>query len=88
MSPTARGHAIRATVVRRVARSGASVPWVVSVGELQPGAHGLAAPLPVVGVDASVGVVGLSAIDADVVGPQVVAAAAGIAEALTKGSVR
>ena len=37
----------------------ASVPWVVSVGELQPGAHGLAAPLPVVGVDASVGVVGL-----------------------------
>ena len=65
-----------------------SAPWVVSVGELQPGAYGLAAPLPVAGVDASVGVVGLAAIDEEAVGPQVVAAAARIAEALTSGAVR
>jgi DNA-binding IclR family transcriptional regulator len=62
--------------------------WVVSSGELQPGAHGLASPLPVAGVDASVGVVGLADIDETVVGPQVVDAAARIAAALTRGIVR
>ncbi|HYN75932.1 MAG TPA: helix-turn-helix domain-containing protein [Candidatus Limnocylindria bacterium] len=67
---------------------GSTSPWVVSTGELQPGAYGLAAPLPGTGLDASVGVIGLAAIDVDQVGPQVVAAAASIAAALTSGSVR
>lgn len=67
---------------------GSSEPWLVSSGELQPGAYGLAAPLRVEGVEASVGVVGLAPIDASEVGPQVVAAAAELATALTSGMVR
>ncbi len=57
--------------------------WVTSVGELQPGAYGVAAPVPgVEGVDASVGVVALGELDAADVGPQVVAAAEAVARAL------
>jgi DNA-binding IclR family transcriptional regulator len=67
---------------------GTSQPWVESVGELQPGAYGLAAPIGAAGLEGSVGVIGLSAIDADVAGPQVVAAAAEIAAALASGSTR
>ncbi len=67
---------------------GASTPWVVSEGELQAGAYGLAAPLSVPGLDGSVGVIGLESIDVDVVGPQVVAASAAIAAALRSGSTR
>ncbi|MGN6245376.1 MAG: IclR family transcriptional regulator [Motilibacteraceae bacterium] len=60
-----------------------SAAWVSSDGELQPGAHGVAAPvLGVPGVEASVGVVALTALDADVVGPRVASAAAGLASAL------
>ncbi|APU12208.1 MULTISPECIES: IclR family transcriptional regulator [Actinoalloteichus] len=58
--------------------------WVVSCGELQTGAHGVAAP--VMGVDglrASVGVVALAPLDAEVVGPQVLRAAEDIAAALS-----
>jgi DNA-binding IclR family transcriptional regulator len=58
--------------------------WVETAGELQAGARGVAAPL--VGVDAleaSVGIVTLGDLDADVVGPQVVAAAAEVARRLT-----
>ncbi len=62
--------------------------WVLSAGELQDGAFGLAAPLPAAGVDGSVGVVGLAPIDSETIGPQVVVAAARIAAALTRGSVR
>lgn len=67
---------------------GSTQPWVVTSGELQPGAHGLASPLQVDGLEGSVSVIGLGPIDAGAVGPQVVAAAADIAAALTSGSVR
>lgn len=58
--------------------------YVVTTGELQSGARGLAAPVRgVEGLDASVGIVTLGAeIDADVVAPAVVAAAAEIASRL------
>ncbi|MBI3688873.1 MAG: helix-turn-helix domain-containing protein [Actinobacteria bacterium] len=57
--------------------------WVVTTGELQPGAHGVAAPVRgVTGLRASVGVVALGTLDPAVVGPRVVAAADQIAAAL------
>lgn len=57
--------------------------YVVTSGELQPGAHGIAAPLlGVPSVEGSVGVVALAVLDADRVGPRVVRAAAEIARAL------
>jgi DNA-binding IclR family transcriptional regulator len=58
--------------------------YVTTSGQLQPGAYGVAAPVPgVEGMEASVGVVALSELDADVVGPQVVATAAAVAKALS-----
>lgn len=64
------------------ARSG-SRSFVVTSGELQTGASGVAAPvLDVPGVEASVGVIALGALDAAVVGPRTVAAAAELAAAL------
>jgi DNA-binding IclR family transcriptional regulator len=58
--------------------------YVTSTGQLQPGAYGVAAAVPGVdGMEMSVGVVALSALDADVVGPQVVATAAAVAKALS-----
>jgi DNA-binding IclR family transcriptional regulator len=58
--------------------------YAVTSGELQSGAHGLAAPvLGVEGLEASVGVVTLDgAIDAAVVAPRVLEAAAQVAERL------
>ena len=58
--------------------------YAVTSGELQTGARGLAAPVRGVdGLRASVGVVTLDgAIDEDVVAPQVIAAAAAVAERL------
>lgn len=57
--------------------------YVTSAGQLQPGAHGVAAPVPgVEGLEASVGVVALAALDAEAVGPQVVATAAAVAKSL------
>jgi DNA-binding IclR family transcriptional regulator len=57
--------------------------WVVSTGELQPNAYGVAAPVRgVPGLRASVGVVALEKLDADVVGPHVVRAAEEVAAAL------
>jgi DNA-binding IclR family transcriptional regulator len=57
--------------------------WVVSTGELQPNAYGVAAPVRgVPGLRASVGVVALERLDADVVGPHVVRAAEEVAAAL------
>ena len=58
--------------------------YAVTSGELQTGARGLAAPVRgVEGLRASVGVVTLDgAIDEDVVAPQVIAAAAAVAERL------
>jgi len=56
---------------------------VVSEGELQAGAHGVAAPvLGVEGLEASVGVVALAPLELGPVGPRVRAAAAAVAQAL------
>lgn len=58
--------------------------WVATVGELQPGAHGVAAPVRgVPGLRASIGVVSLDAIDAKVLGPRVVQAAAELTRILS-----
>ncbi len=57
--------------------------YVSTAGQLQPGAHGVAAPVPgVEGLEASVGVVALSALDVETVGPQVIATAAAVAKSL------
>lgn len=57
--------------------------WVTSDGELQQGAHGLAAPvMDAPGLEASVGLVAMAPFDGASVGPAVVAAAAEIAAAL------
>ncbi|MEU5937678.1 helix-turn-helix domain-containing protein [Micromonospora sp. NPDC047548] len=64
-------------------RAGVADP-VSTVGELQPGAYGVAAPvLGVPGLEASVGVVALAPLDAGTVGAQVLAAAQSIAAALS-----
>jgi DNA-binding IclR family transcriptional regulator len=58
--------------------------YVETTGEIQAGAHGVAAPvLGVEGLEASVGIVSLGDFDKDVVGPEVVAAAADVARRLT-----
>jgi DNA-binding IclR family transcriptional regulator len=80
--PIDRGAAGRAILAARTATIPAS-GVVVTEGELQPGAHGVAAAVPGVdGLEASVGVVALAALDPTRVGPAVVAAAAAVAHAL------
>ncbi len=55
-----------------------------SVGELQPGAYGVAAAVPGVdGLEASVGVVALAPLDPETAAAEVVAAAEAVAKALT-----
>jgi len=77
--PLDRAAAGRAIMAGRRGETG----WQASSGELESGAHGVAAPVPGIdGLDASVGVVALAPLDTDVVGPQVVTAAAAIAHAL------
>lgn len=77
--PLARGAAGRAILA---GRSGSPDP-VTTAGELQAGAFGVAAPvLGVDGLDASVGVVALGALELSEVGPQVMAAAAAVTSAL------
>jgi DNA-binding IclR family transcriptional regulator len=57
--------------------------WVVSAGELQPGACGIAAPLlGVAGIEASVGVIALADLPIDDIGPKVLRAAGEVARAL------
>jgi DNA-binding IclR family transcriptional regulator len=57
--------------------------WVETNGQLQAGAYGIAAPvLGVPGLEASVGVVALAPLDAQVIGPAVIAAAVATARAL------
>ncbi len=56
---------------------------MTTAGELQAGAHGVAAAAPgITGAEASVGVVALGELDAAVIGPLVVAAAAEVATRL------
>ncbi len=78
--PLERGAAGRAILA---GRAGAAGP-VSTLGELQSGAYGVAAPvLGVPGLEASVGVVSLTPLDVEVVGAQVTTAASAIATALT-----
>jgi DNA-binding IclR family transcriptional regulator len=73
----AAGHAIAA------GRSG-QPGWQSSAGELESGAHGIAAPiLDVEGMEASIGVVALSPLDTAKVGPAVLAAATAMTQALS-----
>ena len=59
-------------------------PFAVTEGELQPGARGLAAPVPGVdGLEASVGIVTIGDIDVDLVAPRVRRAAAEVAARLS-----
>src|SRR6266542_2115871 len=69
--PLDRGAAGRAILAGRRGATG----YVTTAGELQPGAHGVAA--------ASAGVVALAALEVDTVGPAVVATAGEIAKALS-----
>jgi DNA-binding IclR family transcriptional regulator len=58
--------------------------YVETIGEIQPGAHGVAAPvLGLDGLEASVGIVSLGDFDADEFGPQLVSAAAEVARRLS-----
>lgn len=77
--PLERGAAGRAILAGRAGETGP----LATTGELQPGAYGVAAPvLGVEGLEASVGVVALAPLDTGAVGPQVLAAASTVAEAL------
>jgi AcrR family transcriptional regulator len=79
--PLERGAAGRAILA---ARNGGGGAFVVTEGELQPGATGIAAPvLGVAGLEASVGLIAMGPIlDPALLGPQVVATAAAIAAAV------
>lgn len=78
--PVDRGAAGQAILAGRRGETG----WTASAGELQAGAFGVAAPVPgIEGLEASVGVVALAALDPDEVGPAVVATAAALARALS-----
>jgi DNA-binding IclR family transcriptional regulator len=83
--PLDQGAAGRAILLARAANGGGR--FVVTEGELQLGAVGIAAPiLGVPGLEASVGLVamgGEGSFDPDQAGPRVVAAAAAVAAALT-----
>jgi DNA-binding IclR family transcriptional regulator len=77
--PLDRGAAGQAILAGRAGRPGP----VATTGELQPGAYGVSAPvLGVPGLEASVGVVALAALDVETVGGQVLAAAAAVGRAL------
>lgn len=79
--PLDRGAAGRAILLGR--GTGERDGYVVTTGELQPGAHGIAAPVPgLPGLEASVGVVALADLDAAAVGPLVREAAEAVAERL------
>lgn len=78
--PLTQGAAGKAILLGRGAEP---APYVLTSGELQAGARGLAAPvLGVHGLEASVGVVTLGDLDESVLGPRVAAAAAEVAARL------
>ncbi|MGZ4503116.1 MAG: IclR family transcriptional regulator [Nocardioidaceae bacterium] len=86
--PLGQGAAGKAILLGREIRVGTAAAagpgYVQTVGELQAGARGLAAPvLDVDGLEASVGIVTLGDLDAEEVGPRVVAAAAAVARRLS-----
>lgn len=78
--PLDRGAAGRAILA---GRTGSGQP-VVTTGELQPGAYGVAAPvLGILGLEASVGVVALAPLNTDATSAQVQAAAEAITKAMS-----
>jgi hypothetical protein len=80
------GAAGRAILLGRELAAGAEAGdrFVQTAGELQPGARGLASPvMGIDGFEASVGIVTLGDIDAEVAGPRVAAAAAEISRRLS-----
>ncbi len=78
--PLSQGAAGRAILL---GRDPGPTAYVLTSGELQAGARGLAAPvLGVAGLEASVGVVTLGELDAEVLGPRVAAAATEVARRL------
>ena len=79
-----RGAAGRAVLAARASGGRPFDPgWVVSTGEFQPGACAVAAPLlGISGIEASVGVVALSDLHIEDVGPKVLRAAGEVARAL------
>ncbi len=80
------GAAGRAILLGRRIAGGAEVAerFVLTTGELQPGARGLASPvLGVDGLEASVGIVTLGELDAAKAGPRVATAAAELARLLS-----
>jgi DNA-binding IclR family transcriptional regulator len=81
--PLAQGAAGRAILLARSPAADGGPAFAASESELQPGAHGLAAPiLDVVGLEASVGVVSFTTFDAAEAAPRVIRAAAEIAAGL------
>lgn len=75
-----RGAAGRAILAYRI---GKSTTFVVTEGELQPGAFGIAAPVTdVPGIEASVGVISFGELDPARTGPRIVRAAGEVAKAL------
>lgn len=80
-------HAITAGAAGKailLGRERSRATWVMTVGELQTGARGLAAPVRGVdGLEASVGIVTLGALAEAEVGPKVAAAAAEVAARLS-----
>jgi len=83
--PLDQGAAGKAILLGREADAGRpGQPFVETVGELQAGARGLAAPvLGVDGLEASVGIVTLGDLDIAQMGPRVVAAAEAVAARLS-----
>ena len=80
--PLEQGAAGKAILLGRV--NGAGPAYVETVGEIQAGAHGVAAPvLGVEGLEASVGIVSLGDFDAGEYGPHVVSAAAEVTRRLS-----
>jgi DNA-binding IclR family transcriptional regulator len=74
----------KAILLGRGPQSSTAPAYVETVGEIQAGARGVAAPvLGIDGLEASVGIVSLGDLDASVVGPQVVDAAAEVARRLS-----
>ncbi|MEU8382755.1 hypothetical protein [Streptosporangium sp. NPDC048865] len=77
--PLGRGAAGLAILALREGRTG----YLVSEGQLQEGARGVAAPVPgLPWLEASVGVVTFTPLDPDAVGPRVAAAAAELSGSL------
>ena len=80
--PLEQGAAGKAILLGRAPDCGSA--YVETRGEIQAGAHGVAAPvLGVEGLEASVGIVSLGDFDAREFGPQVVSAAAEVAGRLS-----